>query len=276
MPDLKEHLKGKLTKKELELLRKSFDVVGDIAVVEIPRVLQKKKKVIAAAVMSLQGNVKAVYMEKSGRTGKLRLQKLEWLTGEKRTETVAVENGVRLKLDIAHVYYSPRQSSERERIIRQVKAGENVLVMFSGAGPYVIEIAKKTAAKEVYGVELNKVGHRYALENAKLNKVDPKVKFYSGNVKKIVPSLKKKFDRVLMPLPKGAYKYLDVALNCTKKNGIIHYYDFLPDKGIQATAAERVTAAAKKQKKKIKIIKITKCGQLAPRQFRVCVDFRLE
>jgi tRNA (guanine37-N1)-methyltransferase len=271
---LKERLAGKLSQKELSLLRRAFDVVGDVAVVEIPRELQKKKKLIAAAVMEMHPNIKAVWMEKTGRSGKLRLQKLEWLAGEKRTETIVVENGVRLKLDVAKVYYSPRQASERERIIRQVRKGESVLVMFSGAGPYAIEIAKKTAAKVVYGVELNKVGHRYAVENAKLNKVEPKTKFFCGDVKKVVPSLKKKFDRIIMPLPKAAYRYLDVAIASMKKNGILHYYDFLPEDEIPYAAVVRIRAAAVKAGKKVKILGVVRCGQLASRQYRVCADVR--
>jgi tRNA (guanine37-N1)-methyltransferase len=42
--DLKESLKGKLTKKELESLKTSFDVIGDVAIIEIPDELKKKEK----------------------------------------------------------------------------------------------------------------------------------------------------------------------------------------------------------------------------------------
>ncbi len=272
MPNLRDCLKGKLTEKEARLFRRAFDVVGDIAIVEIPRELGKKQKLIADALLSQHKNVRAVYMELGGRKGKLRLQKLKWLAGEKRKETVAVENGVRLKLDVERVYFSPRMSNERKRIYRQVKNGESVLVMFSGAGPYVVEIAKLTAAKAVYGVEVNRVAHKYAVENAKLNKVEAKAKLFCGDVKKIVPQLKLKFDRIVMPLPKGAGAYLGLALGCVKPRGVIHFYDFLPEESIPGAAIKKVTAAAKG--KKVKILRIVKCGQLAPRAYRVCVDVK--
>ena len=56
-----------------------------------------------------------------GHEGALRLQRYEHLAGEDRTETVAVESGVGLKMDIARVYYSPRSAPERLRIAGLVK-----------------------------------------------------------------------------------------------------------------------------------------------------------
>jgi len=271
MSNLKHYLKNKLTKKELTVVRNAFDIVGDIAILEIPRELNKKQKIIAEAVLELHKNVKAVYKEVGGRKGKLRLQKLRWLAGEKRTETTCKENGVSLKLDVAKVYFSPRIASERKRIYQQVKKGEEVLVMFSGAAPYVIEIAKHTKAKNVYGVEVNKTAHKYAAENVKLNKVK-NVKLFCGDVKKILPKLKN-FDRIIMPLPKGAEKYLELTFKHIKRRGIIHFYDFLPEEEIPTLAIKKITTAAKKLNKKVKIKKTVKCGQLAPRAYRVCVDF---
>ena len=274
MPNLKHHLVKQLTKKELAKVRNAFDIVGDVAVLEIPRELNKKQKIIAAAVLNMHGNVKAVYKEVGGRTGKLRLQKLQWLAGDKRTETTAVENGVRLKLDLAKVYFSPRIASERKRIYQQVKKPEQVLVMFSGVAPYVIEIAKHTPAKRVYGIEVNKTGHKYAGENVKLNKLESKVKLFCGDVKKVMPKLGK-FDRILMPLPKGAEDYLELAFRHIKRNGIVHFYDFLPEKEIPTAAVKKIKNISSKLKKKVKIIKAVKCGQLAPRAYRVCVDFKV-
>ena len=274
LPNLKHYLKKQLTKKQLALARNAFDIVGDIALLEIPRELNKKQKVIAAAVLNLHKNVKAVYKEVGGRKGKLRLQKLQWLAGEKRTETTVTENGVRLKLDVAKVYFSPRLAGERKRVYKQVKKGESVLVMFSGAAPYVIEIAKHSEAKIVYGIEVNKVAHKYAAANIKLDKLENKIKLFCGDVRKVLPKLKK-FDRVLMPLPKGAEGYLDLALKHVKRSGIVHFYDFLPKEEIPSAAIKKIAVAAKKLNKKVRIKKAVKCGQLAPRAYRVCVDFKV-
>jgi len=41
--------------------------------------------------------------------------------------------------------------------------------MFAGVGIYCLILAKN--AKQVYGIEVNPVAHKYALENLKLNKI---------------------------------------------------------------------------------------------------------
>ena len=188
--------------------------------------------------------------KKSARSGKYRLQKLQWLAGEKRTETIAAENGTRLKLDVAKVYFSPRQATERKRICGQVKKGENVLVMFSGAGPYAIEIAKHCRPKTVFGIEANRAAHGYAEENAKTNGVESTVRFHCGDVRRVMPALRKKFDRIIMPLPKGARDYLPLAFRHVRKKGVIHYYDFLPAEGLDGAAREIVSSEAKNRKRR--------------------------
>ncbi len=254
---------------------RAFDLIGDIALVEILKELKGKEKVAAAKIMLQQKNIKAVYKKVGGHEGKLRIQKLKHILGEKRTITTHKENQVSLKLDIAKTYFSPRQATERKRVFLQIKKPEKVLVMFSGVGPFAIEIAKSTPAKAVYGVEINRTAHKYALENAKLNKVWAKTTFLCGDVRKIVPKLRVKFDRITMPLPKGAESFLDVAFAAAKKSAIIHFYDFEKEEDIPNAAIEKVRKAAAAAKKRIRVIAVVKCGQLAPRAYRVCVDFKV-
>ncbi|MBN2454292.1 class I SAM-dependent methyltransferase family protein [Candidatus Woesearchaeota archaeon] len=268
---IKHFLKGELTPNELSSIRRAFDVVGDIAIVEVPRGFSKKEKAIARAVLEMNRQVKTVVKKKGGHTGRYRLQKFNHLAGEKKKETITVENGVRLKVNIEKAYYSPRMGSERKRIYSQVKKGETVLVMFSGVGPYPIEIAKHSCA-DVYAIEMNPAAHKYSVENAMMNKAP--VKLYCGDVKKVLPKLKK-FDRIVMPLPKGAETYLPLAVNHIKKAGIIHYYDFLEEKDIPEAAVGKVKATCTKLKKRFRVIRTVKCGQLAPRAYRVCIDFRV-
>lgn len=254
---------------------RAFDIVGDLALVELPKKLKGKGKNIAAGILSQQKNLKGVYEKIGGHEGKMRLQKLRWLAGEKRTVTTHRENGISLKLDIAKAYFSPRQATERKRIYEQIKKPETVMVMFSGIGPFTVSIAKNTLAATVYGVELNKTAHKFAVENAKINKVDAKIKLFCGDVSKIAPKLGKKFDRIIMPLPKGAESFLPVAFAAAKQGTIIHFYDFEKEEEIPGSAIEKAKKAAASAKRKIRILIVVKCGQLAPRAYRVCVDFKL-
>ena len=271
---LHKEMKKQLNEKEQQALRRAYDIVGNIAIVEIPEALKKKEKKIAEVLLTKK-NIDTV-VKKGKHTGVLRLQKTTYLAGKRKKETIAVENGISIKLHIDKVYYSGRQATERKRIEQQIKKKEEVLVMFSGAGPFGLEIAKHTPAT-VTGVELNKVGNDYAIQNALLNKVADKVKFLHGDVRKIVPNLtkRKKFDRIIMPLPKQAYTYLDIAFGAIKKNGVIHLYDEEHEEHIPEASKQKVKVAATQARKKVRILRTIKCGQLGVRKYRVCVDIKV-
>jgi len=66
-----------------------------------------------------------------------------------------------------------------------------------------------------------------------------------------------------------------LALNSIKSNGIIHFYDFLKE-GEFNKAKEKIRKVCKKAGKKVKILRVVKCGQHAPHIFRICVDFKVE
>lgn len=271
--NLKYYLKNKLPRKELKLLPSSFDAVGDILIFsEFPKELIKKEKLVGQTILENYHHIKTILKKTKKYSGKFRTAKLKVIAGENRKETICKENDVLLKLDVEKVYFSPRMSSERKRIANLTKPNESVLVMFSGAAPYPLVIVKNTRCKEVYGIEINPIAHRYALENIKKNKLENKIKLFLGDVRKVLPKLKKKFDRILMPLPKGGENFLDLALKYVKSKGIIHFYDFLHEDEFYK-AEDKVLAACKKSKKKCKIIKAVKCGQYSPRFYRVCIDF---
>jgi len=271
---LKEEVCKKLTKKEADLLKTSFDVVGTIAILEVEEGLEKREKMLAKSVMKLNPRIKTVLKKEGGHTGTYRRQKMRLLAGDDTKESVHLENGVKIMVNVETVYFSPRLSHERKRVAEQVKKGEKVLVMFSGAGPYVCVIAKKTKAKEVVGIEINPEGHRYAIENLLLNKIR-NARLYLGDVNEIVPRLREKFDRIVMPLPKTAEGFLPAALSAAKKGTEMHFYDFLEEKDIPLRAVEKIKKACAEKKKKCRILGYVKCGQHAPRVFRVCIDFKI-
>lgn len=270
---LKQALKGKLTKKQLEQLGSSFDVIGDIAIIDLPDSLVKKEKLIGETLIKLNKQVNVACKKVGIHHGIFRLQKYKIIAGNRRKTTIYRENNVSLKLHIEKTYFSPRLSTERKRIMQQCKKGEDVLIMFSGVGPYCCVIAKNSDVKQVYGVEINENAHKFALENIKLNKLD-NVKLYKGDVRKVVPRLKKKFDRIVMPLPRSADDFLDIALKSIKKKGVIHFYDFLHEDEF-GEARRKIRDACKKAKMKYKTLNFVKCGQFGPRIYRICIDFQI-
>ncbi|MBU0535678.1 MAG: class I SAM-dependent methyltransferase family protein [Nanoarchaeota archaeon] len=271
---LKEALEKKLTEEELSNLKTAYDMVGSIAIIEVPDELKSKEKIIAETLMTMQKNIKTVLKKAGQHEGEFRTQKLKFVAGKRTKETEAKENNVRIKLNVEKVYFSTRLSTERKRVSELVQEGESVLVMFSGCAPYVCVIAKNTEAGEVYGVEINPAGHEYGLENLKLNKIT-NAKLYCGDVREVVPKLKKKFNRILMPLPRSAEDFLDIALGAAKKGATVHFYDFEDEPDIQEKAIKKVEKACKTAKRPYKVLLWRKCGQYSPRKYRLVVDFKV-
>ncbi|MFH1649326.1 MAG: class I SAM-dependent methyltransferase family protein [Candidatus Woesearchaeota archaeon] len=271
LPTFKDAASKVLSKEELKHLNTAYDTAGSIAIVDIFEELEHKKKQIGKALLESNPRIQTV-LRRGTHEGEFRTQTLELLAGKKTKEAIFHENGVRIKTNLETVYYSVRLSTERKRITELVKPGERVLVMFSGAGPYVCAIAKNTAAKEVVGVEINPEGHKYAEENVKLNKLK-NVKLYCGDAGKVVPKLGT-FDRVLMPLPKSSEEFLDTAIKATKPGAVIHFYHFYHENDFKE--AERVCKeACKRNKRTFKKLAFVKCGQYAPGEYRTCLDFEV-
>ena len=171
------------------LIAKSFDIFGDIALVEINgKVSKAEEKKIAKAVMKMHPSIKVVTKKTGPISGEYRVRKLKVIGGENRTDTIHKEEGCIFHLDIANSYYSPRLVYERRRISALVNDDEDVFVPFAGVGPFAIVIAKNHPKTRVWANELNPDAYKYMLENIRLNKT-PNVIPIDGDAKKAVPRL---------------------------------------------------------------------------------------
>ncbi|RLI98266.1 MAG: class I SAM-dependent methyltransferase family protein [Candidatus Aenigmatarchaeota archaeon] len=276
---LKDILKNKLSEEELKLVPRSFDIIGSrekaVAIIEIPDQLKNKEKIIAEGIMKLHKNVKSVLKKVSGRKGIERLREYELIAGDENTEVIHKEYGYILKLDPRKVYFSPREATERQRIASKVKDGEKVLVMFCGIAPYCIAIAKKANVEKVYGIEINEAAHLYAKHNVRVNGLSHKVVLINGDVREVCPKLKEKFDRIVMPLPLGSETFLDLALKCVKRNGIIHFYSWGKEDNLFENGIKAIEKNVKKFKKRYEILEKRKVLPYAPKRWKVCIDFKV-
>jgi tRNA (guanine37-N1)-methyltransferase len=260
---IKEALRGELTEKEISLVKNSFDVVGSVAILEIPEGLAKKEKVIAKKLMELHKNIHTVCKKAGYRSGTYRLRKYKRIIGN-GFEIIHKESGCSFMLDIRKAYFSVRESTERLKISEKIKPKEKILVLFSGVGPFGIVLAKKHPDCNVDMVEINPAACKYAEENIRINKVSDRVKSYCGNIKKIGKELGK-YNRIIMPLPETAYQFLDLAVKHCKKGGFIHLYSIEGNDGSEA----------ENEIKKFKALKIVEKRQVlpyAPGAWKVCYE----
>lgn len=265
LPDI---LKKDLTKKELDLLPRSFDVIGSILLfIDFPKELEKKEKIIGKRIIENYKQIETVAKKTGKYSGKFRTPKIKIISGKKTKTALHKESHCLFKLNIETCYFSARLSNERLRIASLVKPNESILVMFSGIAIYPIIIAKNSKPKEIYAVEINPHAHKFAEENINLNKVK-NIKPFNIDVKKF--KINKKFSRILMPLPKTSSLFLQDAKKYSKKGTIVHFYCFAREEEI-----EKYKQEIKSHFKKVKFLKVIKAGQSSPSEYRYCIDFQV-
>jgi len=258
----------------------SYDVIGDIAIVEIPEDMQNEKgrKKIAQSIVDSHKHIKTVLEKKGERLGEYRLRELEPILG-KGTVTDHRESGCVFRLDVAKAYFSPREGTERERIASQVKPGETVLVMFAGVGPFAVVIGKKQPrVRKVYAVEINPDAVKYMEENVKLNKLTYVIEPILGDAKEKCKKMYGKCNRIVMPLPHEGRKFLGTAIKCARPKGIIHFYYIgteIQGQDMFKMAIDIIKMECTKLGKRCRILSQRRVLPYGPKMYKVCVDFEV-
>ena len=224
---LKKALENILSDEDAKDLVSAFDQIGDIIIVRIPDSLISKKKIIGKALLEQVKTAKTVFHQSSPVEGDFRTRNLELIEGDEKTETEYRENGCRFIVDVEKAFFSPRLSTERERISNLVNDHDVIINMFGGVGMFSLLAAKKKSCT-VYNIDINPVASKLCEENIKLNKLKGRVISLNGDATKIIKEqLQDKADRVLMLLPERSDEFLDTAISSLKKNGVIHYYSHI-------------------------------------------------
>ena len=272
---LKRVLQNVLSEKENEQLISAFDQIGDIIIVRIPDSLVSKKQVIGKTLLEQVNTANSVFYQSSPVEGDFRTRQLEVIAGEDKTQTEYKENGCKFIVDVEKAFFSPRLSTERERIAGLVKNGEVVINMFGGVGMFSLLAAKNTACT-VYNIDLNPVAAQLCKENTHINKLKGEVISLNGDATKIInEQLVGKADRILMLLPERSDEFLDSALLGLKDKGIIHYYSHMhADKKQDATklSEEHFLSVNKTD---AEIITSRNVRPVGPRFYQTVVDVKI-
>jgi tRNA (guanine37-N1)-methyltransferase len=272
---LKKALENVLTEKESDELISAFDQIGEIIIVRIPDSLLSKKKIIGKALLEEVKIVRSVFYQASAVEGNFRTRDLEILAGEDNTETEYKEFGCRFRVDVKNAFFSPRLSTERERIANLIQNGEIMTNMFAGIGMFSIMAAKKKKCT-VYSLDINPIASKLCEVNIGLNKLAGEVISINGDASEIIKNqLMDKSDRTLMLLPERSDEFLESAINTTKDGGIIHYYSHIhADKKIDAgKLSEEHYLSVAPVKSEILDSKIVRA--VGPRYYQTVVDVKI-
>lgn len=234
---------GHLPEAARALLPSSFDVIGDVLLVKIPDELRAHEADVATALLETTPRVATVAQDE-GVTGELRVRDLRVLAGRPTTATEHVEYGVRIRVDPATCYFSPRLATERYRVARLVRPGERVVDLMAGVAPFALVIARHSQAARVDAIDLNEAAVAFARENARINKLDTRVFPEQGDARAWARAHPGVADRVITNLPHMAHAFLEDALAVLKEEGAWHYHCIQPEDGLGRHLGELASRAA--------------------------------
>jgi len=241
---LQEALLQKIPDIYFNLIPKSYDIIGNIAILEFNKpsliddtTFSEYKNLIAKAIIDVNVNVQSVFEKKSEIKGVHRLREFAHLNGENKSETIHRENGCLFKLDIKTTYFSPRLINERRRIANiNIQEDEVIVDMFAGVGPFSIQIAKRNIV-DIHAFDINPYAYKYLCSNIELNKLKGRINPYNRNIKDLLNSsshlgrqLYGKVNRIIMNLPELSIDFIDVACFLMKKSGGFLYFYQISEK----------------------------------------------
>ena len=242
-----------------------FDVIGDIAVVNIPAEYEDYYREVAAYIAGKRRNVRTVLNRTASAGGDFRVPGFEVIYGDPRTVTVHRESGASYMVDLRDSFFNPRLCSERMRVAGMVNENERVLVPFAGVGPFAIPLAKKGA--KVYAVEMNPAACGWLRKNVELNVVSGNIEIIHGDVYYIPDLFSTDFDRAIVPAAYGFDESLLLSASCVKKGGFIHFYTFKKPSEIDGLKKSY-------ERSGFETVSVRRCGNVAKGVARWVFDLR--
>ena len=201
---------------------------------------------------------------------------MEILAGEDNTETEYKESGCRFLVDVEKAFFSPRLSTERERIANLTHDGEIIINMFGGIGMFSI-LAAKVSKCTVYNIDINPNASLLCEKNIELNKLKGKIISLNGDSVKIIQDkLQNSADRVLMLLPERSDEFLETAILATKNNGVIHYYSHIHADKKQDAVKFSEEHYLNTSKVKSKILNSRIVRPVGPRFYQTVIDVQIK
>jgi len=272
---LETYLRGKIPDKLISKVPRSFDFIGDIAIIELPEIMEEFSAVVGQGIIETNSSIRLVLRRSSQIEGPFRTRKLEAMAGAGSTETLYQEFSCRYHLDVSTVYFSPRLSRERMRIAHQVMPDEFVVDMFAGVGPYSVLIAKLQPKSTVYSVDINPAAVKYLRENAFANGVADRVIPMYGDVKELLrKDLRGLANRVIMNLPSEAVNYVPAASEILKdEGGMVHFYAFAQREDSIDSVLNLFRSTVEAQNRRIESVRFCKAiKEVAPNRVQVAID----
>jgi tRNA (guanine37-N1)-methyltransferase len=273
-----EILESKLPPHMLAILPQALDIVGDIAVIEIPNELKTYEKTIGEAILKTHKNIKTVLAKAGSVSGTYRVRKYNFVAGVQKTATIHREFGCQYHVDLAKAYFSPRLSNEHMRVALLVQEGETVVDLFAGVGPFSVMIGKKNTGVRVFAVDINPEAVELLKVNVRVNRVESRVFPILGDARQLAAEkFRGSADRVIMNLPETAIEFVDAACQVVKPvGGVIYFYGFVRSPDSAENLKLRFSDAVEKAGRKVEtFICVRSIRETAPYESQIVLDAKI-
>jgi len=187
---------------------RGYYVLGHVAVIREREGVDVFK--VAELILRLNRRVKSVFV-KERVEGEFRVNRLRLILGEDNTRVRFKENGLTFEADLREVFVDPTMGGFRGEILKW--KGERFLDVFTGYGAAALHMAK--VGSYVVAGDLNLMGVKLALHNAKLNKLDGKMDFVQYDASKL-PFREGVFERCLADNPTSLTAFVEEVCRVCK------------------------------------------------------------
>lgn len=263
--EIRKRLSVLLNDDEIESLPRAYELVGDIALINIPEILVSKKSQVARTYRDVLG-VRSV-MEKKGISGEFREPGHTLLSG---TDTVTVhkENGIRYKIDLKMLMFSAGNINERIRMSRLRDVGL-VVDMFAGIGYFSLPIAKYTGSR-VMALEKNPASYEYLVQNIKMNRLEGNMNALNIDCRDYVGESAK---RIIMGYVRTTDEYLQKAFSIADDGCIVHYHQTAPSADYEGTIRREIREQSSRSGAEVEFIGSRIVKKYSPGIVHAVMDF---
>jgi tRNA (guanine37-N1)-methyltransferase len=215
------------------------ELVGGIAI------LHEDSPEKAGLLLKSRPSIHTVLFPESEVSGTHRIRSFRVLAGKPVTSTTVTEHHHIFEVDLSEAYFSARLATERQRLAAEVRAGDHVLDMFAGVGPFAVCLSEKAAI--VVASDLNPAAVTLMRRNCAANRVRNVVPFLADadHLQSLLPRI---FDRVVMNLPLDSRRFVPVAFSLCREGGTIYWYVLQSEEHEFFPALDRLPAASVRER----------------------------
>ena len=208
------------------ILPKKWKKVGDIIILDLSKIDIEKRRHVAKIYANIL-NAKTI-LQKNKISGELRKPEDTELLYGNETITEISEYGIKYKLDLAEIMWSPGNTGWRSALSGPTKVSDFytfdepkiIIDYFAGIGYFAIQMAKGYSEAKVIAIDKNPKSIEYLSLNAKENAVT-NIEIINDDCRNI----QTKADVIHLGYIGNTIDFLEHAYNCLNDNGTVIFHE---------------------------------------------------